>query len=279
MTILTKKDFLFLLSSENYCVFLKRYFSIIIKDGKYSSISHISRVAGFKSRSTISDLLGGRREISPEVWGILKKLILLPKEYIELIEAMIHKQHPKKFRARNPHLSDLKIKSLKEKINEIYFIDELIIDSEFFYKHNLATFYAALGGDQGSSIYEVSKRTKKTKFETRNAMNQLISLGIVIENNEKYKANAHCLKFSALNGENYIEYISSHFQKISEKAKKRMNNPDHFFSISAFSMDIEKTVELKQEINELIDRFIEKNEKPEGNRVFTMGFSLIPEDE
>jgi hypothetical protein len=131
--------------------------------------------------------------------------------------------------------------------------------------------YAALGTpEEGATLDEISQRTGFLKEQCVDTLSRMIEDGAVRQGEKKnhYFAKESHLLFKKIGSPEGFK--TSYLRLLEEtkiQAKKDFDSNDQLFMSSVFSVDPELLPEFKKELRQLLIRFVDTAENPNGKKV------------
>lgn len=272
------EDILELVKLENYRDFLTFWLKIQTKrlNRKYT-FSDLSRAANFSSRSFIHDICKNRKTFSVEsiykIANALNTTTEIKSYFIRLVEAeyqhcrLNNENDLRVYKALNNQRSRLLSKSkLKLPNKDLAYID-----------FNLPIVFASLGGiSDGVTINDVVKKSTLEKRKVVEALTTLIQNGNVKQKNRRYFAINNHLDFTGIDKSKYFKSFFQHqLEKAYHLTKSEFNSTDKLFFHTTFSINQANMPQLKEELKDLLLKYVDSKEKVDGNKVVNINCSLF----
>ena len=269
-----------LIESKNYRSFIEQRFLQLKSENKSLTYTRFSKSAGFASRSFPKDVIQGYRRITAKslpgfvramkLSGDLKTffncLVMLDEEDLNpsaLTEAQI-KENLEKLKNR----IRLKLASAKQPISQ----------SAYRIKH-CADVFAALGtAETGASLAEIVKRTRLLERDVLKTLSEMIEITACRYDAvlDRYFSESPHLIYQEIGKDQFFKdtFLES-LKDVKTSATLDFARDDRLFFSSSFSVDQKKLLKFKQELRDLMIRFIDHAENPNGDTVAKCMVSLI----
>lgn len=243
------------------------------------SFSALSHRAGFKSRSFISEVLAGKKNMSLVSLQKLCEALSLKSSIKQLTQLLLLKELASS--EPNPAL-ELKIQGLKKKIQSEYQrmafqnqSDQSLKDNPFGFPE-LMYIYAALGEHHlGASIEEIVSKTGLSPDVCVRNLEFLQEHQFIERKERRYFANLSHLVLNQL-GQSmdfkkiYLRSLCS----LQKNADKNFNSTTDLFFHSAFSISQKNLPLLKNKLRELIIDFVDEHEDDDGIKIAKLTVGL-----
>ncbi|RYZ78312.1 MAG: hypothetical protein EOP06_29280 [Proteobacteria bacterium] len=138
--------------------------------------------------------------------------------------------------------------------------------------------YASLGTiERGSTFGDIALRSGLNEAEIHALLEKLEQLELVRAGDGRYFPILNHLAFDRLKqcGAFQRTYVDR-LRAAILRAEKEFNSDHNLFLESTFSISKERMPEFKAELRELMCRFVEEREAPEGNTVASIACAFIP---
>lgn len=271
-----------LLAASSYRHFLKCFFLPRGPEARPRPLSfrEFSTRAGFASKSFLSDIIAGRKKITPGAFEKVAVGLKLSKVWTHHLRLLVCLEE-ESFRTRNLEAEDLLLQLQKSRnlINKSLLsktVSERSPVLDLFIKNDIAEIFAALGTmEVGATLSSIAQRVNLKVTEVKPILESLIETGIVSHDttSDHYKPSA--LAFDAISLKDHETFQADVFRAL-EKVKKRFrtqsNSEKSLFMVQTFSLESNKLPEFKRKLAELIEDFAIAAEDPEGD---TIGEILI----
>jgi hypothetical protein len=266
-----ENDFLqHVLPARDYREFLKRALEYYQRSKRNFSYAEFSRRAGFSSRSHPRDVeMGYRRLTAQSLPRFIRGLGLkgdLKRYFILLASRDEPELNSSKF-----SLEQIEQKLLRFRRRlEMKFQPRMEVPQVFALDH-WAEIYAALGSlERGASFEDILSRTHLDRNECAAQVEQLSSLGLAKfdPGSQRYFPGVLHLALDQQGKEELFKtyYIES-LAKLAQSPRKNFESSDRLFFSSAFSINKEKMALLRNELREVLLRFVVSSEDQDGNEI------------
>ena len=244
----------------------------------------LSRRAGFLSRSYPRDVVNGGRRITASSLAQFSEGLQLRGDLRTYFETLVAIEEPDAApqlsrKTNRPELKNrlLKIKSrlLRKRIEK-----KDAADMFRTYRRWLEI-YAALGTlENGESLIEVSKKIKIPEKLCKEVLAHMTSQGFVRydESVDRYFATQSHLVIPDMGGSSFVkQYFVESLSQVNQWANVGFDSSDRLFWNSVFSIDSKKAAEFKTQLRDLLIRFADQAESPQGDSVarVLVGFGTI----
>ena len=262
-----------LLRSENYREFLAEAYAHLKDSKKNFSLALLASKIGCKSKSYPREVITGRRTLSLDyaegfaaafgVKGEAKKL------FLKLIE--LEKSNRKE--AVNEDIREIKARLHnrilhKQKKPQDIFSDGTWIDV-----------YASLGCEiKGSTFEEIQKRTLMPQNSLQVILKAMEKQGLVFSdsNKDRFKPIVRQQFFENLKqDEIFQKRFLNILEKTKNKAKTSIDSETELFQCSTISVKSQDLPQLKSELREVLNKFVQDAETPEGDKLTHLLVSFI----
>lgn len=237
------------------------------------TLSELAQKAGFSSKGFISDLLAGRKRLTARVLPKLIAGLGLSKRlgsYFELL-AMLEEAE-----LRPAGLSEEEIHLRLERLRRVFRDREanaraprMAKAEEGIYRHAVYKTYASLGSvEKGASLQEARSRSGLTEAALREALNLLLSLQLVREENGRFYAELGNIEaFGLSETSRFQEVMATATGALAQKIQKLHQRPEDFFFYASFALEPEKEAHLKLKLQELLSSFVDEHQNEDASLV------------
>lgn len=269
-----------LLKAPSYRAFLGAYFEASRSGGARLSYSAFARKAGFAARSYPRDVVAGHKRITARSLPRFLKALGLKGELRNYFTLLVALEEPE----LNPENHEAaEIRTRLERIRKRYSArDESarMQTREVYGRRGWLEVFASLGSrDEGASVDEILARCHMPREDCARVLGELTALGVARfePDSGRYKPdNAHLI-FEGLGGDAYFkDFFASSVHHIAFDARHRFKNEDRLFLSSVFSVRRQRLPALKKELRELLTRFVDGSEDPQGDGLARLAVGLIP---
>lgn len=271
------QDFSALYQVADYRSFLQSYISI-----RKMKLSDFARAAGC-TRGFPSDILIGRRRLTSKSYPSFEQAFKLPTHQKKLFQLLVAKEEPDIFTHIDPSTIDAKIKTIKESSAEKSRRATLTADPanpDFFNRvleNPFAMTVLSSTGDPetGATRQQIQHRTRLPDTVLDKLLTHLQECRLLrFENDRFFTQNMH-LFFQVNSTSETLYRLFSQATKTAEKRLANINEgTDEFFFTSQFCIQENQMPHFKQELKDLILKFIDDSISSDGNRVVKLLTSL-----
>lgn len=245
--------------------------------GKPISFASIARSAGFKSRNYPRDVAKGMKFLTMDSAHAVALGLKLNSDLTRFFVLLVDHDNSKR---REDQIRTLrlekKILSLRQRL--LASIQASRIDGDAVYSMaETPIVFASLGTpEEGANIHEIQKRSGLSLESISANLSHLIKLNLAREEDDRFYAIANHIGFERLRQEGTFQkaYIER-MRTAIKKAEKEFESDQSLFLESSFSVSKEKMPEFKRELRDLLVRFVENQEVPQGNSVASLTCSLF----
>lgn len=266
-----------LLSASDYRTFLK----LVVEKGsrkRWGSYTAFSKKSGFSSRSYVRDVVSGKRRLTPKTLGPVASTMALSSDlrtYFKLLVSL--EENDIRPRELAPDQVRTKLRKLKERLlkRKAGPRRPAGMVAESFGPE----IYAALGTQEGgASLDEICMRTGLAPDAAGAVLAKMCETGAVRggqdpaagERTRYFPGDIHVV--SQAMDEIHKTYFISAAGEMIVRAKRSFDSPERLYWKSVFSMRPELAPRFKEELRELILRFVDRAEDPAGE---TLGHITI----
>ncbi len=271
-----------LLSSENYRDFLKRAFELEKARSGAFSYAGFARKAGISSRSFPRDVVLGQKRLTLSSLPGFCRALGLKGDAKTLFSLLVSLEEPE---VRSPSLSREQVQDrilkLRSRMRSKDRFPEAAKDTPPFYRNdNWVEIYASLGRvNEGETIEGVARRSGLASKTCAEALARMELDGIVSRKGDRYFAQEQHLAFAKLVGDEFFK--TSYLRALSHaraSADRSFNAEDRLFFQSVFSVSRERMPQFKNELRELLLKFVDHAEKPDGGGLARLCVGLFPNE-
>ena len=130
--------------------------------------------------------------------------------------------------------------------------------------------YAVLGQpDLGATLEEISVKTGLSPAKCQTVLAEMVDQHLVrIGAEGRFIANQSHLSFSGFGGDDFVgHYFRESLRDVARWVEADFKSTKKLFSNSVVSIDSRRAAEFKEELRDLVDRFAERAEDPNGDRL------------
>lgn len=272
-----------LLSVEGPVEFLRFFIKPFSPHSRAFSYAEFSRRAGFSSRSFPREVCLGRRSINFENVSQFIRAMGLTGEWKEFFQNLVQLSDDRltvaernKIKARqfklNAKLQKTKVRTTKK--------DDQKFADQVFAINDLPRIFASLGKvDVGESLEEISKRTRIKSESLLQQLNLMVKLNLVTFNRKTQKylpMSIHHAVVGAGQSHFFRHYYIKGLHDAELQARKYFASDEKLFLQASFSVrDQAHLKQLKNELREIVFKFIEDNEDSEGSLIADLNVGLF----
>lgn len=257
-----------ILSANDYRSFIKFFIEEESKLKRFG-FSDIARQGGFAARSFPRDVALGQKRITLNSLPKIIKGLGLTSDLAEYFRILVELAHTD---CRMKDVSELKLQQSLEGIRlRLSEKNEVVLENKSLaYKaRNAPQIYAALGNkNRGSTVKEIQTRTNLSEEEIFETLGYMLELKLIEKRQGRFFLKENHIQLQGLKTN---EFFKKHFTHLCEKsiraANAKFNSDEALFLSSAFSVRKSDLPQLKNELRQLLHRYIDAAEKDEGDKV------------
>lgn len=246
---------------------------LIIERSKVTSFGYadIARNGGFATRSFPHDVVKGRKRLTLRSLPKMIKGLGLNTELGEYFKTLVEIEHDD---CRIRILDEIKLRdnlqTLKIRLNQK---GVRLPQSDLgFQISTVPMVYAALGyPKEGANLSDISKRLELPEDQIILTLKHLINLNLIQKNGARYFALQNHVTIPGLKDS---ELFKKHFiysaEEAIKKSRKNMKSDETLFLSSSFSVHTKDLPKMKEELREVLFRYIDNAEKSDGNKVVSL---------
>jgi uncharacterized protein (TIGR02147 family) len=275
-----------LLGSENYREFLKRAFELEKARGPGFSYAAFARKAGISSRSFPRDVVLGQKRLTLSSLPGFCRALGLKGEAKNLFHLLVSLEEPE---VRSPSLSEEQVRDrilkLRSRMRSKQRFPHAEQAAPAFYRHeHWGEIYVSLGRvDRGETLAGVARRSGLPAKTCAEALERMVAEGLVARQGSgesaRFVPQEQHLAFAKLVGD---EYFKTTFMRTLSHARasadKAFRAEDRLFFQSVFSVSRARMPQFKQELRELLLKFVDHAEAPEGDGLAKLVLGLFPSE-
>ncbi len=264
-----------LVSSKTYQEFLNLYFQEAKALSKAFSYGQFAIKSGI-SKSLIKAILDGKKRITHRTLTPILQTLDLPLHVDNYFSYLVALEDPS---VLNPLLNKTKIKTYLQKFSILALQEHGTFQpvDDLFKQMDLPFIYASLGDpEKGANLETIIRRTGLSNEKVMSGLEFLIFNKTVTKINDSYIAE-RLFSFLDLSKENsffhhfYLHLLEKHFSA----SKNNFVSKKNLFHMNVFSAKSENSESLKQELKEILNNFVQKNEDPDGDIVLSLQTGLF----
>lgn len=258
-----------LVGCKSYQLFLNLYLELMKEHNKPVSLGQLALKSGL-SKSLIKGIIDGNKRITPKTIAPIKKALGLPPLLSDFFFYLVAQDVPEVMEANN----SAKAKSLSKKYAQLALEEYVSLDKsdDFFKNPNNPIIYAALGTyDEGATFEDISKRTKLETKEIEKSLEILASIGALKIKDSVYFANRQFLfTTKSIYNSHFHRFYLHMLENHQKKAMRQFESQEHLFYSNVFSINEEDMKGLRDDLLEVLNRYVQKAENPTGNKIVTL---------
>jgi hypothetical protein len=268
----TQEDVQSLLGIDDYIVFLKFFLKPNGKISKPMTYAEFSRRAGFASRAFPRDVCLRMRSINTLTLPKFIKAMGLTGDWKEYFTLLVQKE---KSDITPRELDKIKLKLIQLRARIIHCairkttIKDIALADKIFSITDLPRIFASLGSlESGATLQEISMRTKIKTEELKMILAQMQGLDLVeyIEDQKIYRGKSLHLALTEIGESSFFKhYFLRSVRQLQQQSSSFFKSDEKLFLQTSLSISsVDKLKQLKNELREMIFKFAEENEDPNG---------------
>jgi len=267
-----------LINAEDPRAFLARALEERSKSGRKLSYAALARLSGFSSRNYPRDVLMGAKFLTSESAEAVARGLKLNADLRAFFCRLVEKDNllrvgkvsaegekvVRKINVLRSHIQR-KITKLPAEGNEVYSVAHASI------------VFAALGTPQtGANIKSICSRTRLPETKAQEALAALKSLGLIREESGRYHPIVNHVAFENLEKSGgFQKMFVERLKMAARKAEANFESEKELFLESSFTVSYREMPQFKKELRELLSRFVEEREVPEGEAVASLACAFF----
>ena len=257
---------------DNYREFLRVAFAHLKSRNKHFGFAEFSRRASFSSRSYPRDVVGGKKRITPRSLPKFVKALKLTPDLESLFTILVGLEELEVFLPGNVAVEDRKkaLRKIRNRLAAKAAGPSPHTQAEQFYQLNSwLPVYVSLGtAEGGATLAEVQSRTRFSKIICRRVLEDMASRKVVRKSGNRYYSESFHLIFDQLGQSEFFksQFIRS-LQEVAHSAERNFGGKVQLFFHSVFSVEEKKLQTLREELRNVILKFVDHAENPQGDRV------------
>jgi len=268
---ITKESLAVLAEAEDLPKFIQLFQAIQKKNDRNLFFSDVARRMGFQSRSYARALLLGHKPVPMRHVPKLCKALGLTGDVKNLFELLIERQLLAPSSSAKDHI---RIKRTLENTRSRLMRkrSENAQLEKVFALPEIPLVYAALGQkEKGASIPDIIQRTHLSSHKIQKALTAMLALGLISKNESRFFASATHVDIEGLNlSKVFQEYFIYSCNRAAAEARRSMNSDKNLFLGSSFSVRQERLSELKNELSDLLLKYVDRYEDADGTTVVSL---------
>lgn len=265
-----------LVEVKNFREFIVRVLELRTSDQRKFGYADLARSSGFVSRSFPREVVTGKKTLTLDSLRKMSKGLGLPKDLIQYFTYLVELE-VESCRAEGKSTLSIEksLKNLKSRI--VQKENELLKEADGpFANKFLPRVFAALGAElDGASTTEVKKRTSFSEETILTSLKTLEDLGLAVRKGTRFYPQVSHPSLQNLNSETQFKrYFKANLDEISKELEADYSK-DHCLSFnSCFIISIKDAVRLKEELRELLLKYVDEHDSPTGDKVVSLICSL-----
>lgn len=243
------------------------------------NLSDFSRRAGFSSRSYISEILSDKKGLSRDALLRIRTTLKLPKPLLEILDLLAYLNTPA---LRPPQIPEAEVsKRLATARSKLHSLGRekpaaKRRDSSFVRSTTLYQVYAGLGSlTKGADLATIIARTRLSEVDVKASLAQLLKNGIISQKDAIYFATESQIDNFGLQARDGLSaLVSEACGNIRLNRTKIIDTPGNLVFYTAFSMDCDRSTQLKERLREAIFQVFDEFQNDDGDCVKQMMFAL-----
>ena len=265
-----------LVDATNFREFIVRVLELRTTDQRKFGYADLARSAGFASRSFPREVVKGKKTLTLDSLRKMSKGLGLSKDLIQYFTYLVELD-VKSCRAEGKSTLNIEksLKNLKSRIlqkeNEILKEADGLFANKF-----LPKVFAALGAElDGASTAEVKRRTSFSEDTILTCLTSLEDLGLVVRKGTRFYPQVSHPSLQNLNSETQFKrYFKSSLDEISKELETDYSKDHCLFFNSCFIISMKDAIRLKEELRELMLKYVDEHDSPNGDKVVSLTCSL-----
>jgi uncharacterized protein (TIGR02147 family) len=270
-----------LLESTDERDFLGRWYAWAKENKSGLTYAVLTRRAGFSSRSYVRDVMTGKRRLTMDALPRFVKAMELKGDFRRFFLLLVQSS-PNRFDREGDAKVQDKITRLKSRVKADLEPGRFPLHAQSLYKEkNRLEIYAALGTrEEGATLEEITQRTGYPKENCLKTLLQMIEDGAVCRGNLEthfFARESHLVLPKIGHQEIFKTSYLRLLEETKTQAKKEFESEDQLFMSSVFSIDPKLMPDFKNELRQLLIRFVDTAENPRGKKVVRLvtGFTKL----
>lgn len=269
-----------LLGASSYREFLASAFASLKKHERNFSFASFCRKAGLAARSYPQDVLQGRRPLTARSLPLFARGLGLNadlnKYFTLLVASENHEVDP--YRRTAAEIKKAR-ESLRVRIeNRGVRVEKDSPRGEIYRFQNWPKIFAALGDPLlGASLEEISKRCALPRTDCEAALTPMVQAGIVRTEADRYLGVGSHIVYPNLVGTGHFkDFFVSSLNEVRASANRNFNAPEKLFLNSSFTVRKDKLPQFRQDLKEMLLRYIDDAEDPCGECMSSLVVGFFP---
>jgi uncharacterized protein (TIGR02147 family) len=268
-----------LANCRTYREFLETAFSHLKKRNKHFGYAEFSRRAGFSSRSYPRDVLVGKKRITARSLPQIIKALKLTPDLETLFTALVGSEEKEVSIEGYSSIADRKLalSKVQNRLRSRTESSPLLGRADKFYElESWLPVYVSLGTpEDGATLAQVVSRTRLSKMLCRKVLEEMTHFKVIRRAGEKFFTENFHLVFKHLGKSEFFknQFLNS-LKEVAFNADQDFEGKRQLFFHSVLSVDEKKMVALREELESVILKFVDRAESPHGDRVAKISLAL-----
>lgn len=261
-----------LTEARGYREFLSAFLSYQKKSNPRFSQSAFCRRAGFASRSYPGDVIRGTKDVTLKSLPKLIHAMSLSGDLAHYFTALVELAHPALSVTKTDKQKIMKrIETLRTRIKRKLPQDKSdSVTPAIFSDQRFGKIFACLGAPhEGAELKTISRKARLPLEECRAVLDELIKIGVArLDSNGKFiPLQTHLIVSDQKGKPDFQTLFMNMLKQAEKKSQSEFNSPSHLFLHSTVSISSQKLPALKQELKEILIRFVDESEEADGSAI------------
>ncbi|MGE3263401.1 MAG: TIGR02147 family protein [Bacteriovoracia bacterium] len=247
------------------------------RDGRKLSFANLARMAGFASRSYPRDVLLGKKHLTAESASSFARALKLNADLAQYFILLVEKDNLLRTKAGvGQEKAEKQLQTIARRIRR-KLVASSINGNEVYSIADSSIVYASLGApEKGATLEEVAQKCHLKLDKVRLVITKLVEIGLAREDRNRFFALSNHVAFESMkqNGDFQKIYVER-LKAAIRKAETQFESNQNLFLESTFSISKESMPQFKAELRELLGRFVEEREVPEGTSVASLACAFF----
>ncbi len=265
-----------LVNARNFRDFIKLVLIIRSTDQKRFSYADLARKAGFSSRSFPREVVMGKKTLTLESLKKMSAGLDLSRDLIQYFTYLVELEI-ESCRGPGKTISSVEKSLMNLKSRIVQKESDLLNKKDSpFSSLFLPKVFAALGSEiNGASTAEVKRRTSLSEETILTSLKSLEDIGLVIRKGIRFYPQVTHPSIQNLNSETLFKsYFKENLNHISNELDADYGKSHSLFFNSCFLISVKEVTRLKEELRELLLKYVDENESPNGDKVLSLTCAL-----
>lgn len=260
-------------STKDYRQFLVTVLSPPEKNPRRGRLSEAARRAGL-SRSFLSEVLSGKKSLTPSSFLKLQNSLRLPtelKKFFALLVAVEHDSLLPLLSLSTSAQAASQLRELRERLNRKTQGQRSLCPTpqRKVFSVDLFCVFAALGSlSSGETLEGIMHKTNLGRAAVLRALERMQDAGWVNKREERFYASERAFDFEALGPDlSFVQTFAESCALLSRSAQKFSADQDQLLFFSAFSLPSHRVREFRDEARALLLELLDKYQDDNGNAI------------